>query len=431
MERFTMKVHIENIGCFKNLVDSERLLYALEQRGIAVSFGKLDGSADIVIINTCGFIHDAETSSIALIRKYASLKSKGVISQLWVMGCYGQKMGKKLKTVMPVVDFVFGNFNWEDILTRLGQSYTTGVQRHITTPPHYTYLKISEGCNRPCTYCIKPILNGPLKSIPMEQLIEEVKWLVGQGVCELQLIAQNLTDYGLDLYGEKKIAELVERIADIQGIEWIRLHYAYPIGFPRRLLDVMRERNNVCKYLDMALQHCNPEILKLMRRSMTKEKLVSLLSDIRNSVPGIYLRTTFMVGFPGETDEMFDELYTFVKEQKFERMGVFRYSAQQSSYSHENYVDTVSENIKTARALTLMNIQKENYQSLNSSLIGTVQRSIVDCYMDGKYHCRTEHSTPMADPKIIVDSSHPLKIGSFQMIRITESVGKDMRGIVL
>lgn len=426
-----MKVHIENIGCFKNLVDSERLLFAIEQIGITVSFGQLHGSVDIAIINTCGFIHDAEVGSIALIKRYALLKTQGIISQLWVMGCYGQKMGEKLKREIPAVDLVFGNFNWEHILTQLGHAHTIGLQRRITTPSHYAYLKISEGCDRPCSYCIKPILNGPLKSVPIERLIEEVKWLVQQGVCELQLVAQNLTDYGLDLYGEKKIAELVERIADISGVEWIRLHYAYPIGFPSRLLDIMRERSNVCKYLDMALQHCNPEMLRLMRRNMSKEKLISLLSEIRNRVPGIYLRTTLMVGFPGETDEMFDELCAFVKEQQFERMGVFCYSAQQGSYSYRNYTDIVPENIKISRALALMNIQNENYQSLNTSLIGTVQKVIVDCYDNGKYHCRTEHSTPMADPKIIVESAHPLKTGSFQKVRITDSIGKDMKGIIL
>ena len=428
-----MRVHIENIGCFKNLVDSERLLFAIEQMGINVSFGQFHGFADIAIINTCGFIQDAETGSVALIRQYEMLKMQGMISQLWVMGCYGQKMGERLKAEVPEVDSVFGNFDWDDILIRLGHisMKDIGVWRHITTPSHYAYLKISEGCSRPCSYCIKPILNGPLKSISMERLIEEVKWLVKQGVCELQLVAQNLTDYGIDLYGEKKIAELVERISDIPGVEWIRLHYTYPIGFPSRLLDVIRERNNVCKYLDMALQHCNPEILRLMRRSMSKDELVSLLSEIRNAVPGIYLRTTFMVGFPGETDEMFDELCTFVKNQKFERMGVFRYSAQTGSYSYKNYNDTVPESVKTLRALTLMNIQNEKYHLLNTSLVGTVQKVIVDSFCNGEYHCRTEHSTPMADPKIITDSKYPLKIGSFQMVRITESIGKDMRGIIL
>lgn len=430
-EKYAMKIHIENIGCFKNLVDSERLFYAIEQQGIDVSFGKFSGFADIAIINTCGFISDAETDSVSLIKEYASLKTKGLILQLWVMGCYGQKLGEKLKMAIPSVDLVFGNFNWKDILTRLGHEYNIGVHRRITTPRHYVYLKISEGCNKPCAYCIKPILNGPLQSVPINELIKEVNWLVKQGVHELQLVAQNLTDYGLDLYREKKIAELVERIADIQGVDWIRLHYAYPTGFPHRLLDVMRERDNVCNYLDMALQHCNSDMLRLMRRGSTKEKMTDLLSEIRESVPGIFLRTTLMVGFPGETDEMFDELCVFVKEQKFERLGVFRYSAQRDSYSYENYADIVPENVKTSRALKLMNIQKEYYRLLNASLVGSTQRVIVDCCTNGKYHCRTEHSTPMADPKIIVDSDRPLRIGSFQKIRITESIGKDMRGIVL
>ena len=430
MESYAMKIHIENIGCFKNLVDSERLFFAIEQMGFSVSFGQLRDSVDIAIINTCGFIQDAEIGSVALIKKYALMKTQGIISQLWVMGCYGQKMGENLKREIPEVDLVFGNFNWENILTRLGGN-KIGLQRHITTPPHYTYLKISEGCNRPCSYCIKPILNGPLKSVPMEQLIEEVKWLVGQGVREFNLVAQNLTDYGLDIYGKKNIAELVERISDVSGVEWIRLHYAYPIGFPLQLLDVMRERSNVCKYLDMALQHCNPEMLRLMRRSMAKEKLVSLLSEIRNKVPDIYLRTTLMVGFPGETDEMFDELCAFVREQKFERMGVFCYSAEQGSYSGQHYRDIVPEKTKISRAKTLMNIQKEYYQTLNTSLVGKVQNAIIDCCRDGKYHCRSEFSTPMADPKIIVDSDRPLEIGSFQKVRITEAIGKDMKGVVL
>lgn len=426
-----MKVHIENIGCFKNLVDSERLLYAVERLGFDVSFGKLQSPADVAIVNTCGFISDAEEDSTTLIRQYVVRKADGTVGQLWVMGCYGQKMGEKLKEEIPAVDLVFGNFNWGDILTKLGgmTGYEFGPERHITTPRHYAYLKISEGCNRPCSYCIKPVLNGSLKSVPVERLVDEAKWLVSQGVREFQLVAQNLTDYGADLYGEKKIAELVERISDIPGVVWIRLHYAYPIGFPKRLLDVMRERDNVCKYLDMALQHCNPEMLRLMRRSMPKEKLLSLLSEIRAAVPGIYLRTTLMVGFPGETDEMFDELCTFVREQKFERMGVFRYSPQQGSYSQLHYPDTVAEQVKTSRALTLMNIQKQHYQSLNSSLVGSVQKVIVDCLRDGKYYCRTEHSTPMADPKIIVDSERPLEIGSFQAVRITEAIGKDMRGV--
>lgn len=425
----SINVNVINIGCFKNLVDCEKLVKQLEPVCDRIVFGESDEYFDLVIINTCGFIANADKDSFTLLQKYARFKEEGKIRSLWVMGCYAQKRREELQKEIPLIDNIYGNFDWERIVDDLHGHFEHTVTRRITTPRHYAYLKISEGCNRPCSYCIKPVLNGPLKSVPVERLVDEAKWLVSQGVREFQIVAQNLTDYGADLYGEKKIAELVERISDIPGVDWIRLHYAYPIGFPKRLLDVMRERDNVCKYLDMALQHCNPEMLRLMRRSMPKEKLLSLLSEIRAAVPGIYLRTTLMVGFPGETDEMFDELCAFVREQKFERMGVFRYSPQQGSYSQLHYPDTVAEQVKTSRALTLMNIQKQHYQSLNSSLVESVQKVIVDCLYDGKYHCRTEHSTPMADPKIIVDSERPLEIGSFQAVHITEAIGKDMRGV--
>lgn len=425
-----MKIHIENIGCFKNLVDSEHLLHAIESTGQIVSFGHLFQDADIAIINTCGFIGDAEKDSIELIMRYVHYKQDGRLKQIWIMGCLGQKYGEKLKQKVPAIDCVFGNFNFHDILNALGYDYQDDVRRHITTPPHYAYLKISEGCNRPCAYCIKPILNGRFKSIPIEVLLKEVKWLVNQGVKELQIVAQNLTDYGLDLYGEKRIAELVARIANIPGIDWIRLHYAYPMGFPRDLLKVMHEHENVCKYLDMALQHCNKDILHRMRRGGSRKQMADLLAEIRESVPGIFIRTTFMTGFPGENIEMFDELCNFVKEQKFERMGVFRYSPQKGAYSEQHYIDDVPDFEKTRRALMLMDIQKEYYQELNNSLLGKNNKVIVDEYVGGKYICRTEHSTPMADPKVVVNSVNPLEIGSFQQVLFTKSLGKDIAGII-
>ncbi len=426
-----MRIHIENIGCFKNLVDSERLYHALETAGFQVTFGPFEHDADIAIINTCGFIGDAEEDSESLVLQYADRKREGYIAQLWVMGCYGQKYGKALRNKIPTIDRIFGNFDWQNILRVLGHEYPAGIQRHITTPSHYAYLKISEGCNRPCAYCIKPILNGRLSSIPIDTLLEEVRWMVSQGVRELQVVAQNLTDYGLDLYGEKRIAELVARIADVPGVDWIRLHYAYPLGFPKELLKVIREHENVCNYLDMALQHCNTEILKRMRRGGSKEYLTDLLAEIRDSVPGIYLRTTMMTGFPGETVEMFDELCQFVMEQQFERMGVFRYSAQKGSYSDKHYVDDIPDDEKTRRALHLMKIQKNRYLSLHQSLLGTTQRVIVDECVAGKYHCRTEHSTPMADPKVVVDGSHHLTVGSFCQVRLTDILGKDVAGKVV
>lgn len=426
-----MRIHIENIGCFKNLVDSERLYHALEVAGFSVTFGSFTQDADIAIINTCGFIGDAEEDSEALIRQYAKIKEEGHINQLWVIGCYGQKYGESLKHRIPTIDRIFGNFDWINILHILGHEFPADVQRHITTPPHYAYLKISEGCNRPCAYCIKPILNGKLASVPMETLLEEVRWMVSQGVREFQIVAQNLTDYGLDTYGEKRIAELVDRIADVPGVDWIRLHYAYPLGFPKDLLKVIREHENVCNYLDMALQHCNTKMLKKMRRGGSKEYITDLLIEIRESVPGIYLRTTMMTGFPGETIEMFDELCEFVMEQKFERMGVFRYSAQKGSYSAKYYTDDIPNDEKTRRALHLMHIQKQYYQTLHQSLLGTVHRVIADECVDGKYHCRTEHSTPMADPKVIVESDHSLSIGSFYQVQFTGVLGKDIAGKVM
>ncbi len=426
-----MRIHIENIGCFKNLVDSERLYHALEVAGFSVTFGSLVHDTDIAIINTCGFVGDAEEYSEALIRQYARRKEEGRISQLWVMGCYGQKYGGSLKYRIPKIDRIFGNFDWINILHILGHEFPADVQRHITTPPHYAYLKISEGCNRPCAYCIKPILNGKLASVPMETLLEEVRWMVSQGVREFQIVAQNLTDYGLDTYGEKRIAELVDRIADVSGVDWIRLHYAYPLGFPKDLLRVIREHDNICNYLDMALQHCNTEMLKRMRRGGSKEYITDLLAEIREDVPGIYLRTTMMTGFPGETADMFDELCEFVMEQKFERMGVFRYSAQKGSYSANHYTDDIPDDEKIRRALHLMDIQKQYYRTLHQSLLGTVHRVIVDKCVDGKYHCRTEHSTPMADPQVIVESDNSLSIGSFYQVQFTRVLEKDVVGKVI
>ena len=423
-----MRIHVENIGCFKNLVDSERLLCALKDTGHDVTFGMFNSDAEIAIVNTCGFISDAESDSVSLIRIYAKRKAEGRIGQLWVIGCYGQKCGEGIKKFIPGVDRVFGNFDWHEVLSLLGGRYDVGIKREITTPRHYVYLKISEGCNQPCAYCIKPIINGPLTSEPMDKILDEVRWLVDNGVKELQIVAQNLTAYGMDLDGKRHISELVERISDVPGVEWIRLHYGYPSGFPHDLLRVMRERDNVCKYLDMALQHCNTTMLKRMRRGMSKELISELIAEIRDEVPNIALRTTMMVGFPGETEEMFEELCDFVHNQKFERMGVFRYSPQHGSYSGDHYDDDVPDEVKTRRALALMDIQKQHYIRLNESLVGTRQRVIVDGYADGVYHCRTEQSTPLADPMIFVESEKPLIIGSFQNIIVTDTLGKNMRG---
>ena len=423
-----MKINVVNIGCFKNLVDCEKLMRQLTLIGHNVVFGENEAYFDIAIINTCGFIGNADSDSLLLLKQYAQRKRTGAINELWVMGCYSQKRGESLRSDIPEIDKIYGNFDWSNILADIGSDATISHERTLTTPPHYAYLKISEGCNSPCSYCIKPQINGPLTSYSINKLVDEVKYLAKNGVKEIQLVAQNLTAYGLDIYKEKRISELVNRIADIDGVKWIRLHYAYPIGFPLDLLDTMRQRDNICNYLDMAIQHCNTKMLKLMRRGMSKEQLVELIATIRDSVPGIYLRTTVMTGHPGETQTDFEELYEFVKEQRFERMGVFAYSHQSGTYCDKNYTDDIPQNLKIERALSLMSLQNSIYENLNNSLIGTVESVIIDGKAGDFYIGRSEHSTPMADPKIFISSQKSLNIGEFYNVKITDAKGKDMNG---
>lgn len=425
-----MTINVINIGCFKNLVDCERLIKQLEAVCDKVVFGESDNYSDIVIINTCGFISNAENASLALLRKYEQYKRDGKIGELWAMGCYSQKRGEALRNEVPLIDRIYGNFNWNLIINDLQGCYTPTYQRQITTPKHYAYLKISEGCNQPCSYCIKPILNGPLHSYDIPSLVDECKYLVAQGVKEIQVVAQNLTSYGQDIYGERRITELINRLADIKGIEWIRLHYAYPINFPVSLLDCIRERENVCNYLDMAIQHCNAKMLKLMHRSMSKEQLTDLIRMIRDRVPGIYLRTTVMTGHPGETQSDFEELYDFIQRMRFERLGVFAYSHQEGTYNYLHYKDDIPQSVKEERALALIGLQNDIYKSLNTSLLGTTERIIID-YQEGDYFVgRSEHSTPVADPKVYIPCSKDIQVGQFYNTRITHVRGKDMDGIL-
>ena len=426
-----MRINVINIGCFKNLVDCEKLMKQLLMAGHNVVFGESNSLFDIAIINTCGFIGNADSDSLQLLKLYAKRKSECKIKELWVMGCYSQKRGEKLRIDIPEVDRIYGNFDWENILVELGSKSLITHERTLTTPIHYAYLKISEGCNSPCSYCIKPKINGPLTSYDIKELVDEARYLVKNGVKELQFVAQNLTAYGLDIYKEKRIAELVNRIADIDGVEWIRLHYAYPVGFPLDLLDTIRQRENVCNYLDMAIQPCNTKMLKLMRRNMTKEQLIELIATIRDRVPGIYLRTTVMTGHPGETQSDFDELYEFIKEQRFERMGVFAYSHQSGTYCDKNYLDNIPQSVKIERALSLMSLQSSIYESLNDSLVGTFEKVIIDEKYGEYYIGRGEHSTPMADPKIYVSSNLSLNIGDFYNVKITGVRGKDINGEII
>ena len=426
-----MRINLLNIGCFKNLVDSERLMRVLVDAGIDVHFGELDGTADIAIINTCGFIGESEDASLAAIRRYAAMKLDGALGQLWIIGCYSQKLGDRLLAIVPEVDKIYGNFNWEQLPADLGIGMAVGMKRYLTTPSHYAFVKILEGCNQPCSYCIKPVLNGPLASVSIENVLEECQWLVSHGVKEIQLVAQNLTSYGLDLYGKKRIAELVSRISDISGIEWIRLHYAYPSGFPKDLLPIIRERENVCKYLDMAIQHSETRMLKLMRRGMSRESLSDLIEEIRASVPGIYLRTTVMVGHPGETEADFDALLRFIGEQRFERLGVFRYSHQKGTYSDGHYHDTISQETKNGRALAVLSAQKIVLDDINRATIGKDIKVIIDSIKDGYYISRSEHSTPMADPVIKVQAASTLTSGDFHEVRITGVEGRNLIAVPL
>lgn len=423
-----MKVNIVNIGCFKNLVDCEYLIWQLKANGIEVTFGTDDlEKFELAIINTCGFISDAENSTTELICRYAERKRQARIRELWIMGCYGQKMGDVLRSIIPEIDKVYGNFNWHQIVNDIcGQSWNDVNNRVLTTPGHYAFVKISEGCNMKCTYCIKPVLNGPMTSRRIEDILDECRLLVKNGVREVEIVAQISSAYGIDIYHENRIAELINRIADIPGIDWIRIHYAYPGGFPMNLLTVIRERTNVCKYLDMAIQHCNEKILQRMGRPMKKSQIENLLSTIRAEVPGIAIRTTVMTGFPGETDNDYQELREFILNQRFDRMGVFSYSHESKSYSGNHYTDDVPESLKRRRALELMNIQREIYKESNTALIGHPLKVIIDSKNhDGSYWARPESSTPMADPKVKIITNDNLVIGSFQTVIPTVVYDKD------
>lgn len=425
-----MRVNIVNIGCFKNLVDCEQLMWQLRSSGIEVVFGKTDIVANIVVINTCGFISDAEKDSLAEINKYVERKHQGTVGQIWVMGCYGEKMKTTIIKNIPEVDKVYGNFDWHRIVKDISnQDWIESDNRIISTPKHYAYIKISDGCNMPCSYCVKPILNGELKSRPIEIIVKECEMLAKAGIKELQIVSQNTTEYGRDLYNKQKISELIERLSDIDGIEWIRLHYAYPVNFPKNLLNVIPATNNVCNYIDMAIQHCNEDMLRKMRRPMSKERLTDLLDEIKSR--GISIRTTVMTGHPGETEERYQELKEFVLTRQFDRMGVFPYSHEPLSYSGTHYTDEIPERVKRERALELMAIQKDIYARHSSEMVGKRIKVIIDGKnSDGNYIGRPEDSTPMADPKIIIKSSDTLTKGKFYETIITRSLGKDMEGII-
>lgn len=417
------RIDFVTMGCSKNLVDSERLMGQLEANGFHCVHDPEYPQGEIAVINTCGFIGDAKEESIEMILRFAEAKKAGKLRKLYVMGCLSQRYQGELEKEIPEVDKYFGKFNYRDLLVELGKAElpVCDGQRCLTTPSHYAYLKISEGCDRHCAYCAIPLMTGHHVSRPMDEILCEVERLVAQGVKEFQVIAQELTYYGRDIDGQSHITELVNRMADIPGVEWIRLHYAYPNEFPLDLLDVIRERPNVCKYLDIALQHASDNMLSRMRRHVTKQETLDLLREIRSRVPGIHIRTTLMVGFPGETEKDFNELMQFVKDERFERMGAFAYSEEEGTYSARHYKDDISPEEKQRRLDKLMALQQTISAEVEAEKVGQVMRAIIDRKEGDYYVGRTEYCSPEVDPEVLISSDKPLRIGNFYQVRITDS----------
>lgn len=426
------KVDIITLGCSKNLVDSELLMRQFEANGYKVEHDPAQSNGEIVVINTCGFIGDAKEESVNTILEFGEARKSNRIKKLFVMGCLSERYTEELQELIPEVDKFYGKFNWKDLLSDLGKAYHNDLfnQRTLTTPSHYAYIKIAEGCNRTCSYCSIPLITGSYKSRPIEEIEEEIKLLVEKGVKEFQLIAQDLTYYGKDLYGRFNIAELLDRISDIQGVEWIRLHYAYPALFPMDMLEVMNKKDNICKYLDIALQHSSDSMLKIMKRNISKQKTIDLLNRIRKEVPGIHLRTTLMVGHPGETEEDFEDLLNFVKEIKFERLGTFPYSDEEGTYSNLHYTDDIPEEIKQIRLDKIMNTQEGIAEEHNRSKIGSIQRTIIDREEPDYYIGRTQFDSPEVDPEVLITKDKKLSIGHFYQVKITDSLLHDLIGVV-
>ena len=422
------------MGCSKNLVDSEKIMRQLEANGYTCKHDSVNPKGEIVVINTCGFIQDAKEESINEILRFSMAKEEGRIRKLFVMGCLSQRYHKELLEEIDNVDKYYGKFDYNQLLTDLGKAEIPAYrdQRHITTPRHYAYLKISEGCDRKCAYCAIPIITGRHQSRPMEDILREVRLLADAGVRELQVIAQELTYYGVDIDGHRHIAELVAKMAEIKGIEWIRLHYAYPNQFPDDLLQVMRDNPKVCKYLDIALQHVSDNMLQRMHRHTTREETYNLISRLREMVPGVNLRTTMMVGFPGETDDDFNQLIEFVKWARFERLGAFAYSEEEGTYSALHYKDDVPEDVKRDRLDRLMAVQQDISAEIQASLVGKTMKVIVDRKEKGFYVGRTQFSSPEVDPEVLIPvGDRTLRNGRFYNVRITGSEEFDLYGEVV
>lgn len=425
----TKKIAVITLGCSKNLVDSERLMRMLSDVGYEVTdaasddFFESDGRK-IVVINTCGFIGDAKEESVNEILSWCEVRKSGDIDALYVMGCLSERYSKELPAEIPEVDGWYGKTDWPRLVTDLAHRApgSAPYDRVITTPRHHAYLKIAEGCNRFCAFCAIPLITGRYKSRPIEEIVEEVKMLVGRGVKEFNVIAQDLTNYGTDLYGKVEIARLVDEISRVEGVEWIRLHYAYPKDFPLELLDVMASRPNVCKYLDIALQHVSDNVLANMRRHITGAQTRELLAEIRRRVPAIHIRTTLMVGFPGEGEEEFAELLDFVKEQRFERMGAFAYCEEEDTFGAKNFSDDIPDDVKQSRLEQLMAAQEEISLSIQESKVGKRMRVVIDREEPEFYVGRTEFDSPEVDPEVLISKNKPLERGKFYDVVITSAL---------
>lgn len=428
-------VDIITLGCSKNLVDSEKLMRQLEKNGYKVTHDSSCPQGEIAVINTCGFIGDAKEESINTILEFCQAKEEGRLKQLYVMGCLSERYLNDLQVEIPQVDKFYGKFNWSELLSDLGKIYykEDAIERHLTTPKHYAYLKISEGCNRKCAYCAIPIITGSHISRPVEEILSEVKALVAKGVKEFQVIAQELTYYGVDLYKKQMLPDLIEQMSEIPGVKWIRLHYAYPAHFPQELFRVMREHDNVCKYMDIALQHISDNMLQRMHRHVTKEETYTLIEQFRKEVPGIHLRTTLMVGYPGETEIDFEELKEFVRKVRFDRMGAFAYSEEEGTYSAQHYIDNIPQEVKEKRLDELMAIQTQISAELGKSKIGKQLKVIIDRIEGDYYIGRSEFDSPEVDPEVLIERNEnlQLQIGHFYPVKIVSAEDFDLYGNVV
>ena len=424
------KIDIISLGCSKNLVDSEHLMRQLEVSGYRVAHNadRIDG--EIVVVNTCGFIADAQQESIDTILRLGEAKREGKIRNLFVMGCLSERFRADLIEALPEVDRFYGKFDWKGMLADLGHAYRDDLahERHLTTPSHYCYLKISEGCNRFCAFCAIPLITGRHTSVPMQQLLDEVRRLADGGVKEFNVIAQDLSSYGMDLEGRMMLPELIDRMADIQGVEWIRLHYAYPTQFPYDILPVMASRDNVCSYLDIALQHISDKVLANMRRHIGRQETLDLLARLRREVPGIHIRTTLMVGFPGEGEQEFEELMDFTREARFERMGAFAYSEEAGTWAAGHLSDDIPQEVKQERLQQLMALQEDISMEIQEQKVGQTLRVIVDREEDDYYIGRTQWDSPEVDPEVLIAKDKPLGIGEFAQVRITQALPFELMG---